>query len=95
MFDLNRWSRATRRDSGERLNNTHIYYQRKCKQHAINQLTINDWLLSYTCLCSGRLIGPGLSNPLADLTQAHLDDDKSTAGFDFDWDPGDEIQLGL
>ena len=89
MFDLKRWSRATRRACVERLNNVHRYFQRECKQCAISLSTINDWLLSYTSLCSGRLIGPGLSNPLADRIQTHQNDDESTAEFEFDWDPGE------
>ena len=95
LFVLKRWSRTTRRAHVERLNNARRYFQRECKQRAINQSTINDWLLSYTSLRSGRLIGPGLSNPLADRTQTHQDDDESTAEFEFDWDPGDDTQEDL
>jgi len=58
-------------------------------------LTINDWLLSYTRLRSGPPIGPRLSNPLSDQTQTHFDEDDSSAEFEFDWDPGDDTQLGL
>jgi len=95
MFDLNRWSHATRRACVERLNNARRYHQRECKQRRVNQSTINNWLLSCTCLRSGCPIGPGLSNPLADRTQTHRDDNESTAKFEFDWDPGDDTQMGL
>jgi len=93
MFYLNRWSPTIRRACVEHLNNARRYYQRECKQRAVNQSMINDWLLGYTHLHSSRLFGPGLSNPLADRTQAHLDDDESIAKFGFDWDPGDDALI--
>ena len=80
----------------QRLNNAQKYYQTtECRQRAHNQSTIKDWLLSYTRLCSGQLIGPGLSNSISEWSHIIEDDDETTDEFEFNWDPGDEIQDGL
>ena len=85
----------TSRARVERLNNARKHYQTECRQCARNQSTINEWLLSYTLLHSGQLIGPGLSNSISKQYHVIEDDDETTDEFEFEWDPGDEIQDGL
>ena len=42
-----------------------------------------------------RLIGLGLSNFISEWSHIIEDDDETTAEFEFDWDPRDEIQNEL
>ena len=60
--DVEHWTRITRTSKITLLDNAIQSYKVECKQSTCQQSTIYDWMDTCKNICSGRLIGEGLTD---------------------------------